>query len=328
MTKKEFLTLKRQIEKLLKKAEDEALEEGVDITSNKFQLLFRELKRKILTGKGIDLKEYEAMEEEIESKKENINDDELIRLAKKLEGNRERRKKEAKAEKSKISQEIKRLERESFNQSKSIETNVESEIQAFKEKSEAENKNLLKEIKALKEQKDISDKQKARQIKELEERYYREAIRKDTEIYELKQVIDGLPTIETIENMKNEIIKIIPKPPKPLSPDEVKRLAAERKKEIKKEIKSYTGNWYQLPMRGLRKGDLNAFKDGIVTGETPSGSGTTYVLAFAPNPAGSLAVYVNTTRKTLTTDYTLSGKTITFTSAPRSGAIIRVDYRH
>jgi len=52
-----------------------------------------------------------------------------------------------------------------------------------------------------------------------------------------------------------------------------------------------------------------------------NGANKDFVLANTPDPVTSLAVFVNTTRKTLTTDYTLSGTTITMTSAPRSGAI-------
>jgi len=50
---------KRQIDKLLKKLEDEVLENGGDITSADF----RKLKRIFLADKGINLEEYEAMED-------------------------------------------------------------------------------------------------------------------------------------------------------------------------------------------------------------------------------------------------------------------------
>ena len=70
----------------------------------------------------------------------------------------------------------------------------------------------------------------------------------------------------------------------------------------------------------------------FVDGETPSGSvngsNAVFTLANAPSPATSLRVYQNGTVRTLTGDYTLSGSTLTFVTAPETGDIIRVDYRY
>lgn len=78
--------------------------------------------------------------------------------------------------------------------------------------------------------------------------------------------------------------------------------------------------------------DVSAGSSGtFVDGETPSGtingSNDTFTLANTPT-AGSVNVYLNGTRRTLTEDYTISGDTITFVSPPRSGSILRVDYRY
>ena len=65
--------------------------------------------------------------------------------------------------------------------------------------------------------------------------------------------------------------------------------------------------------------------------ETPSGTsplGTTYTLAHAPNPTGSLELYVNGVLQIQGTDYTLSSATITFTNAPTSDDILRAWYRY
>lgn len=69
----------------------------------------------------------------------------------------------------------------------------------------------------------------------------------------------------------------------------------------------------------------------FVHDETPTGavdgSNTTFTTANAP-VAGTLRVYEGGKRLLLTTDFTLSGSTITTTYAPPSGSYIRVDYRY
>lgn len=66
--------------------------------------------------------------------------------------------------------------------------------------------------------------------------------------------------------------------------------------------------------------------------ETPSGaindSNTSFTVLFSPNPADSVRVYLNGVRQSLTTDYTFSGKTITFLTAPPTGSILLVDYSY
>ena len=69
----------------------------------------------------------------------------------------------------------------------------------------------------------------------------------------------------------------------------------------------------------------------FVHDETPTGavngSNTSFTTANAP-VAGTLVVYEGGVRKLLTTDFTLSGSTITMTYAPPNGSYIRVDYRY
>ena len=48
MTKTQFQQLKKQLEKLLQKAEDEALEEGIDVSSSEFEEVILLLKKKVL----------------------------------------------------------------------------------------------------------------------------------------------------------------------------------------------------------------------------------------------------------------------------------------
>ena len=65
--------------------------------------------------------------------------------------------------------------------------------------------------------------------------------------------------------------------------------------------------------------------------ETPTGdvdgANTDFVLAHTPE-TGSLKVYLNGMRMSLTEDYTLATATITFLIAPGSGSIITCDYRY
>ena len=65
--------------------------------------------------------------------------------------------------------------------------------------------------------------------------------------------------------------------------------------------------------------------------ETPTGDvdgvNTDFVLAHTPE-TGSLKVYLNGMRMSLTEDYTLATATITFLTAPDSGSIITCDYRY
>ena len=85
---------------------------------------------------------------------------------------------------------------------------------------------------------------------------------------------------------------------------------------------------------------LASYRTGTMTGvnfvdaETPAGTAngtnSTFTLANTPNPAASVAVYLNGMRMALNIDYTLSGSTITFlpVSLPQSGDTLAVSYRH
>jgi len=77
---------------------------------------------------------------------------------------------------------------------------------------------------------------------------------------------------------------------------------------------------------------IQSIEDGsfFVEGETPTGaingSNKSFTLDFTPAPASSLEVVLNTATKTLTTDYSLSGDTLTLVVAPRTGMTLRVSY--
>ena len=93
-----------------------------------------------------------------------------------------------------------------------------------------------------------------------------------------------------------------------------------KKKYAERPLGSGGGGFSKIAMEGK-----------FVDDETPSGlvNGTNkvFTIAKAPNPTGSLKVYKDGQRMIVTEDYTLSGNTITFTTAPLANTIITVDYR-
>lgn len=76
-------------------------------------------------------------------------------------------------------------------------------------------------------------------------------------------------------------------------------------------------------------GSGNLTSGNFVIRETPSGtingSNTAFTLAFTPT-VGTETVYLNGLEQNVTTDYTISGSTITYLVAPISGDILRVSY--
>lgn len=67
--------------------------------------------------------------------------------------------------------------------------------------------------------------------------------------------------------------------------------------------------------------------EGWVDNEVPSGtvngSNVTFTLAFTPDDAAGVKVYINGLR---TKDFSVTGSTITFTTAPATDSEITVDY--
>lgn len=59
---------------------------------------------------------------------------------------------------------------------------------------------------------------------------------------------------------------------------------------------------------------------------TVNGSNTTFTISFAPRELDALEVYVDGLRQRKTTDFTFSGTTITFVSAPVTDQYVYVEY--
>lgn len=66
------------------------------------------------------------------------------------------------------------------------------------------------------------------------------------------------------------------------------------------------------------------------TDETPTGlvngSNTVFTLAQTPLENEAVDVYLDGLKQIITTDYSVSGVTITFVTAPELGQTVRVDY--
>ena len=65
--------------------------------------------------------------------------------------------------------------------------------------------------------------------------------------------------------------------------------------------------------------------------ETPAGTidgvNTSFTLTATPNPTISLDVFLNGTKLTYNSDYTVSGATLTMVMVPQVDDILRVDYQ-
>jgi hypothetical protein len=72
------------------------------------------------------------------------------------------------------------------------------------------------------------------------------------------------------------------------------------------------------------------FLDDFFEQEVPSGSvngsNTVFTLSATPHSIKAVGVYVNGIRRRLTTDYSVSGSTVTFTFAPETDSDVYVEY--
>ena len=78
----------------------------------------------------------------------------------------------------------------------------------------------------------------------------------------------------------------------------------------------------QLVANGVR------FIDAETPGGAVDGANTTFTLAHAPSPAGSLRLYRNGLLQARAVDYTLAGLTITALSIPQAGDTLLAFYRY
>ena len=69
------------------------------------------------------------------------------------------------------------------------------------------------------------------------------------------------------------------------------------------------------------------FADGETPAGTINGANTIFTLAHSPSPAASLRLYINWVLQN-PANYTVSGATVTFTTAPATGVSLMADYRY
>lgn len=84
----------------------------------------------------------------------------------------------------------------------------------------------------------------------------------------------------------------------------------------------------EFPIRSQKYGSI---RTRYIDDETPTGTidGSNTAFTISKTPAtGSLKVYLGGVRQRVTEDYTFSGRTITFTTAPLTGSILLVDFRY
>jgi len=84
---KDFIKLKKQIDELLKKIEKEYLDKGENISSNKFNILLKEIKKRLVEKRGVNFKDYEELERLTNVRVDQIQEDNLIEFGQDMQSN-------------------------------------------------------------------------------------------------------------------------------------------------------------------------------------------------------------------------------------------------
>lgn len=313
MSKEQYLKLKKTLEMLSQKAEEEALAGGIDITADEFQNILDSIKERILANKGITEEEYDIMQAKIEEAENNVGKDvgtlidaQVLLL-------------KVKKAQEKIDNEQEKIYNEIENINTNLKNYIEEQIQ-FIRSSQLEEDDVKRMIPKLPEIKSY-----------------------DNDIRDLQDKLNGIVIPEVSKQIDNteQIKKLDEKIHRDI--EELKKQKGEMKKELRGFSETLLGkqkiNNKKLqeaviePVRRLSMGiqaDLDDLKVSPIDDETPSGivNGTNkdFVIVYIPK-SGTLKVYANGQRLTLTEDYTLNSKIITLTTAPPTGSIIRVDYK-
>jgi hypothetical protein len=149
----------------------------------------------------------------------------------------------------------------------------------------------------------------------------------------VEKVIEKTEVIKEQPIVTNEIKEVAIKD----TPEQIKEkllevgIAIDDIEDLRKELDDLKKKWTSRPMFGGGGFNYSAMNLHIVDEETPTGDvngvNTEFTLANTPSPVTSLKVYKDGQRQKLTTDYTYSGGTITFVSAPLIDSIITCEYR-
>jgi len=110
---------------------------------------------------------------------------------------------------------------------------------------------------------------------------------------------------------------------------EDKKLEIEAIKDLRKELdelRAMKGRTFGGG--GLSKSALELhFVDAETPAEVPNGVITDFTTVYIPSPTASLKVFADGQRLKLTTDYTFSGKIVSFITAPLTDVLITFEYR-
>ena len=325
MTLKEFRILKHRIDKQIEKAENEALEEGIDITSEKFQSFLDEIKVKLLAGRGMSLNEYKKMESEIdiENERVDISSGELMKLAERIEKDSKVKKEKSKEEKEKFDRNIEKLQEEHFVEINKLAQESDRKIKKVEEKQlkEEDIKQLIPKVKYYdKEIQQLS--KKVDSIKIPEQRDWTDKI--DALKWQIKT-----DKKEVEKMVKKETEKKVKEFSKSLTPKENKSLD---KKAVDKLIKDYIHKNLQIHVPYGGGGMSFKFADNETPTGDVNGTNKTFTLDNTPDPVTCLRFKVEGAElildSTNSNGCSLSGKTVTTIMAPPTGALVRAYYRY
>jgi hypothetical protein len=81
-------------------------------------------------------------------------------------------------------------------------------------------------------------------------------------------------------------------------------------------------------MARVRGRFLNDVTNKEIPSGTVNGSNTSFTISFAPTSSDSLTLFIDGIAKELTTDYSISGTTITMVVAPVAGQALYATYQY
>jgi len=298
-------TTTRQIDALLQKAIDEALEDGVDIKSEEFQESLEKLKSQLVEAHGISLDDYES--------------------TKKASGTFEKLEKAI----DDFSSQVEKLETETDEKVKATEQKAFSSIDELKQLI-SETQHLLTErleekVSEKADKKDLF--RKDEEIKEIASQIESEREKTKRELYDLGDTIK--------KKLGKKVAKEI-KVKKEFSKEEKRKLKELMSKdwfnEIQEQIHDLTPRLWQGMAMGLKKSISNNSVDKIVFNETLSGTvdGSNKDFTLSKTPVSGSLVLKDENGVVLDEDagdYSISGKTATLEYAPLSKAPTAIIYR-
>jgi hypothetical protein len=159
------------------------------------------------------------------------------------------------------------------------------------------------------------------------------------EVKRLEDMIPAPADFSEIERKVSELEKTIPKIPEELTADQIadklntleEAVDIETIRGLKKKLEDLEKKWTSRPIFGGGGLSLGAIDMHFPPKYTPTGDvngvNTDFILNHIPSPASSLDVYLNGQLQDLTNDYTVSGTTVSFVSAPLTGNKVRVKHR-